>query len=161
MSNVNLVLNGIKDLQLEFPDGVPVKILLEELNLSDDELKATLLSLMDDGVIFIEEEYVKLVEQVSEDDNGGLDNPVNVSDDTVLIEEENIADLTERELEGLEIIKVLADDSKYVSKYLLEGHFLYGNLKLSPLGTYNLILSLENKGLIKHVRLRDGEYYTF
>ncbi len=161
MSSVDLVLDGIKDLQLEFPDGVPVNILLEELNLSDDELKVTLLSLMDDGVIFIEEEYVKLVEQVSEDDMVGLDDSVNVSDDTVLIDEEKIVDLTERELEGLEIIKVLADDSKRVSKYLLEGHFLYGDLKLSPLGTYNLILSLENKGLIKHVRLSDGEYYTF
>lgn len=161
MSSVDLVLDGIKDLQLEFPDGVPVNILLEELNLSDDELKVTLLSLMDDGVIFIEEEYVKLVEQVSEDDMVGLDDSVNVSDDTVLIDEEKIVDLTERELEGLEIIKVLADDSKRVPKYLLEGHFLYGDLKLSPLGTYNLILSLENKGFIKHVRLSDGEYYTF
>ncbi len=161
MSSVNLVLTGIKDLQLEFPDGVPVNILLEELNLSDDELKVTLLSLMDDGVIFIEEEYVKLVEQVSEDDMVGLDDSVTVSDDTVLIDEEKIADLTERELEGLEIIKDLVDDSKRVSKYLLEGHFLYGNLKLGPLGTYNLILSLENKGLIRHVRLSDGEYYTF
>ena len=64
MSSVNLVLDKIKDLQLEFPDGVPVNILLQELNLSDEELKATLLSLMDDGVIFIEEESVKLVEQV-------------------------------------------------------------------------------------------------
>jgi hypothetical protein len=161
MSSVNLVLDGIKDLQLEFPDGIPVNILLEELNLSDDELKATLLSLMDDGVIFIEEEYVKLVEQVSENDMVGLDDPVNFSDDIVLIDEEKISDLTERELEGLEIIKFLADDSKRVSKYLLEGHFLYGDLKLSPLGTYNLILSLENKGLIKHVRLSDGEYYIY
>ena len=161
MSSVDSVLDGIKDLQLEFPDGVPVNILLEELNLSDDELKVTLLSLMDDGVIFIEEEYVKLVEQVFEDDMVGLDDSVNVSDDTVLIDEEKIVDLTERELEGLEIIKVLADDSKRVSKYLLEGHFLYGDLKLSPLGTYNLILSLENSGVNKHVRLSDGEYYTF
>jgi hypothetical protein len=116
---------------------------------------------MDDGVIFIEEEYVKLVEQVSENDMVGLDDPVNFSDDIVLIDEEKISDLTERELEGLEIIKFLADDSKRVSKYLLEGHFLYGDLKLSPLGTYNLILSLENKGLIKHVRLSDGEYYIY
>ncbi|MGA2675287.1 MAG: hypothetical protein ACLQG5_12220 [Methanobacterium sp.] len=154
-------MDGIKDLQLEFPDGVPVNILLEELDLSDDELKVTLLSLMDDGVIFIEEEYVKLVEQVSENDMVGLDDPVNFSDDIVLIDEEKISDLTERELEGLEIIKFLADDSKRVSKYLLEGHFLYGDLKLSPLGTYNLILSLENKGLIKHVRLSDGEYYIY
>ena len=161
MSSVNLVLDGIKDLQLEFPDGIPVNILLEELNLSDDELKATLLSLMDDGVIFIEEEYVKLVEQVSENDMVGLDDPVNFSDDIVLIDEEKISDLTERELEGLETIKFLAVDSKRVSKYLLEGHFLYGDLKLSPLGTYNIILSLENKGFIKHVRLSDGEYYTF
>ena len=161
MSSVILVLDKIKDLQLEFPDGVPVYILLEELDLSDDELKVTLLSLMDDGVIFIEEEYVKLVEQVSENDMVGLDDPVNFSDDIVLIDEEKISDLTERELEGLEIIKFLADDSKRVSKYLLEGHFLYGDLKLSPLGTYNLILSLENKGLIKHVRLSDGEYYIY
>jgi hypothetical protein len=166
MSSVNLVLDGIKDLQLEFPDGVPVNILLKDLNLSDEELKATLLSMMDDGVIFIEEEYVKLVEQVSEDDivsvdNVGLDDSVNVSDEKLIIDEAKLKELTEKELEGLEIIKVLADDSKRVSKYLLEGHFLYGDLKLSPLGTYNLILSLENKGLIKHIKLSDGEYYTF
>ena len=165
MSSVNLVLDKIKDLQLEFPDGVPVNILLQELNLSDEELKATLLSLMDDGVIFIEEESVKLVEQVSEDDmvsgdSIGLDDSVNVSDETVIMDEVKIEDLSERELKALEIIKVLAGDSKHVSKYLLEGNLLYGDLKLSELGTYNLISSLENKGLIKHVKLSDGEYYT-
>ncbi len=89
-----------------------------------------------------------------------MDDSVNVSDETVIMDEVKIEDLSERELKALEIIKVLAGDSKHVSKYLLEGNLLYGDLKLSALGTYNLISSLENKGLIKHVKLSDGEYYT-
>ena len=66
MSNETLVLDTIKDYQMEYPDGVPISILLE-LNLSDDDLKATLFILEGKGVIFIEEEFVKLVEQVSVD----------------------------------------------------------------------------------------------
>ena len=37
---------------------------------------------------------------------------------------------------------------------------LYGELKLTSLKTYNVIVALENKGLIKKIQLPDGEYYT-
>ena len=167
MSKVSLVLNAIKDLLLEYPDGVPVSTLIEDLNLSDEEIKVTLLDLEDQGVIFIEEDYVKLVEKVSEDDTISVDETglsksvLEVPDDTVILDEESLKDLTERELVALEIIKDLAGDSKRVSKYLLEGNLLYGDLQLSALGAYNLISSLENRGLIKRVKLIDGEYYSF
>ncbi len=167
MSKVSLVLDGIKDLQMEYPDGVPVSILIQDFDLSDEELKVTLLSLEDQGVIFIEEEYVKLVENVSEDDTvsedeSGLGEPIlNVPDESAIMDEDKLKDLSENELLALDIIKDLAGDSKRVSKYLLEGNLLYGDLQLSALGAYNLISSLENRGLIKRVKLTDGEYYSF
>ena len=37
---------------------------------------------------------------------------------------------------------------------------MYGELELSPKRTYNIIVSLENKQLLKRVEKVDGEYYT-
>ncbi|MCE7698782.1 MAG: hypothetical protein K8E24_008100 [Methanobacterium paludis] len=64
------------------------------------------------------------------------------------------------EEKAFEIIKELAGESKLVSRYFLEGNMLYGDLKLSTQKTYKLIISLENKGLIKRVQRSDGEYYS-
>ncbi len=165
MSNETLVLDTIKDYQMEYPDGVPISILLE-LNLSDDDLKATLFILEGKGVIFIEEEFVKLVEQVSVDKSilegkaVGKGSEINVSDKKLTIDEDKLEELTELELEAYRLIIGLTGDSKRISKYLLEGNLLYGDLELSSLGAFKLIMSLENKGFLKRIHLTDGEYYT-
>ena len=57
-------------------------------------------------------------------------------------------------------LKKLLRESGQVSRTLLEGYMLYSELKLTSLKTYNVIIALENKGLIKKIQLPDGEYYT-
>jgi hypothetical protein len=164
------VTSRIKDLQREYPDGVPINILKMDLGLSVDELQVILLSLENQGVLFIEnEEYVKLVENTPEEESLLEESPTEDASKLTIPDEslkEGISskeipdDLTEKELKALEIIKELADDSGHVSRHIVEGNLLYGDLKLNTLGFYNLIMSLENKGLIKKIKLTDGEYYT-
>ena len=48
-----------------------------------------------------------------------------------------------KEKESYNLIKELVDDKNLVSKYTLEGHLLYGDLKLSNFKMYHIILSLE------------------
>ncbi|MGL6298470.1 MAG: hypothetical protein ACRC1M_04815, partial [Methanobacteriaceae archaeon] len=69
------------------------------------------------------------------------------------------AELDKKEEESLEIIKSLVSEDNIISKYLLEGNLLYGELQLSNFRMYHIILSLENKKIIKRVVRDDGEYY--
>ena len=68
-------------------------------------------------------------------------------------------ELNLKEKESFELIKTLVNDKNLVSKYILEGNLLYGDLKLTNFRMYHIILSLENKGLLKHIHKSDGEYY--
>ena len=68
-------------------------------------------------------------------------------------------ELNIKEKESYNLIKELVDDKNLVSKYTLEGHLLYGDLKLSNFKMYHIILSLENKNLLKPIKKEDGEYY--
>jgi hypothetical protein len=151
---VKLTLNSLKYLQAEYPNGVPSNILKLDLDLSDDEFSEILLNLKDQGLIFIVDEQINIVEKVSEDDI-----KVETTDDARLIEKEEI-DLSGKESEAYDLIHKLADESGFISRHLLEGNLLYGDLKLSTLGVYNLIMSLENKKLLKKIQLNDGEYYS-
>ncbi|MFA0834184.1 MAG: hypothetical protein ACC609_09275 [Methanobacterium formicicum] len=88
--------------------------------------------------------------------------PVEDMDDTEQTEEvEVIEKFSEAELESLEIIKKLVDDSGNISRTILEGNLLYGELGLSSIAMYNLITSLEYKRVLKKIKLIDGEYYKF
>jgi hypothetical protein len=69
--------------------------------------------------------------------------------------------LSDSELKSLEIIEKLTDDSGNISRTILEGNLLYGELELSSIKLYNMITSLENKGILKKIKLTDGEYYKF
>ena len=68
-------------------------------------------------------------------------------------------ELNIKEKESFELIKTLVNEKNLVSKYILEGNLLYGDLKLTNFRMYHIILSLENKGLLKHINKSDGEYY--
>ncbi|NYB51138.1 MAG: hypothetical protein HVN35_01040 [Methanobacteriaceae archaeon] len=70
-------------------------------------------------------------------------------------------ELSETEQQSLEIISKLVDESGNISRTLLEGTLLYGDLRLSNIRMYNLIISLEYKGFLKKITLTDGEYYHF
>ncbi|RAP51329.1 MAG: hypothetical protein BZ138_05435 [Methanosphaera sp. rholeuAM270] len=58
------------------------------------------------------------------------------------------------------ITNVISKYENYAPRYILEGALMYGQLELTPKRTYNIIVSLENKQLLKRVEKADGEYYT-
>jgi hypothetical protein len=69
--------------------------------------------------------------------------------------------LNKTEEDAYEIIQdVITKYDGYAPRYVLEGALLYGQLELTPKRTYNIIVSLENKKLLKKVVKTDGEYYT-
>jgi hypothetical protein len=154
VSQEKLIISSLKYLQAEYRDGVPFNILKLDLGLSDDDFKEILLNLKDQGLVSIADEQIKIVEKVSEDDS-----KVEDYEDAELIKKEEI-DLSEKESKAWDLMNKLADESGRISRHLLEGNLLYGELKLSTLGVYNLITSLENKGLLKKIQLTDGEYYS-
>lgn len=91
----------------------------------------------------------------------GVNNSGEKSDNGDAGEVEAEDQLSETELRSLEIIKEFVDDSGNISRTLLEGTILYGELELSSIRMYNLITSLEYKGILKKITLTDGEYYKF
>ncbi|HOI71206.1 MAG TPA: hypothetical protein PL055_03510 [Methanobacterium sp.] len=173
MTSETILTSRIKYFQMEYPDGVPISILKLELDMSVEELQRSLLNLEEQGILFIEnEEYVKLVESPDEDSKeledpifrdsfaqDSVSEPVEVSNQPNVKEAETY-DLSENEIKALEIIRDLTDESGHIPLYTLEGTLLYGDLKLNTLGVYNLIMSLENKGIIRKVQINDSEYYA-
>ena len=161
MNNIErLVLNRIKYFQMEYPEGVPVKILKLDLDLSDDELKQTILDLEDQRMIFIEDEYVKLVCKTTNKLSEDMEHMELETSEQPIKEDKIYHNLTGNELKAFQLIKELADESNNISRLILEGNLMYGDLKLSTLGTYNMIMFLENKRLIKKIKKADGEYFT-
>ena len=69
--------------------------------------------------------------------------------------------LNKTEEDAYEIItEVISKYDNYAPRYILEGALMYGELELTPKKTYNIIVSLENKQLLRRVEKVDGEYYT-
>ena len=99
--------------------------------------------------------FVNAVDSVNVDDAG----EVAITGDMGEVEPKD--QLSETEEQSLEIIAKLVDDSGNISRTLLEGTLLYGELKLSSISMYNIITSLEYKGILKKLTLTDGEYYSF
>ena len=93
------------------------------------------------------------------------DNKVNLSESEKEINTVNSKkdleelELDQKEKDSYKLIQELVDDKNLVSKYTLEGHLLYGDLELSNFRMYHIILSLQNKGLLKSINKDDGEYY--
>jgi hypothetical protein len=143
----NMVLNQIKYFQKEYKNGVPYRILKLDLDISEMDLKDILKTLDRKGIVSYSDGTVKLIET-------GVINVLESQEDV------NKEELNQTEEKAFEIIKEMAGDTEMISKTLLEGHMLYSELRLNSLKTYNIIISLENKGLIKKIQLPDGEYYT-
>jgi hypothetical protein len=166
MTSETIIISRIKYFQIEYPDGVPLNILKLDLDLSVEEIQKNLLSLEEQGILFIEnEEYVKLVDNIEEEKPEKTEDisqgsvTVEITSE-VEVEKAKTYDLTENEIKALEIIKSLTDESGHIPRYIMEGTLLYGDLKLNTLGVYNLIMSLENRGIIKKVQIHDSEYYA-
>lgn len=143
----NLILNQIKYFQAEYSDGVPYNILKLDLDLSETQLKDILNNLEDKRLISKEDNYIKIIR---------VDSKINIVESNAEVRQE---ELNREEESAHIIIKELADEEGLISRHILEGTLLYGDLKLNNLQMYHLIIKLEDKGLIKKINLPDGEYY--
>lgn len=143
----NMVLNRVKYFQSEYTDGVPFEILKLDLEISEMELKDILEVLEDKKIVSQNDDHIKLKKS----------DEINVLESKAEVKREELDDMEEK---AFEIMKKLGGESKLVSRYLMEGELLYGELKLSTQKTYKLIITFEKKGLIKKVQRKDGEYYA-
>ena len=145
--NEEVVLNQIKIYDIEYPEGVPVSILRKELGFHEYDLVHILEELQDKDLVVFKDNKVNLSESEKEI------NTVNSKKDLEELE------LDQKEKDSYKLIQELVDDKNLVSKYTLEGYLLYGDLELSNFRMYHIILSLQNKGLLKSINKDDGEYY--
>jgi hypothetical protein len=143
----NMVLNQIKYFQTEYQNGVPYRILKLDLDLSEMDLKDILNMLDEKRIVSYRDGTVKLLETGS----------INVVESKEDVKKE---ELNQAEEKAYELIKKVGGESGLVSRSFLEGQMLYSELKLTSLKTYNMIIALENKGLMKKIQRPDGEYYT-
>lgn len=138
------VLNQIKSYADE---KIDVSLLKDDLCMYEHDLNDLLKSLKSKGLVFYNGSTVQLKE-------------VDATINTVDSKEDVInAELNQKEKASFEIIKSLADEKGFVSRYEIEGNLLYGDLKLTDFRMYHILLSLENKGLIKAVYRKNGDYY--
>ena len=145
--NEEVVLSQIEIFDTEFPEGIPVTVLRKDLGFHEYDLVQILEELQDKDLIVFKDNKVSLSESEKEI------NTVNSRKD---IEE---LELNMKERESYKLIQELVDDNNLISKYTLEGHLLYGDLKLTNFRMYHIILSLQNKQLLKSIEKDDGEYY--
>ena len=145
--NEEVVLSQIEIFNIEYPEGIPVKVLRKDLGFHEYDLVQILEELKDKDLIAFEDNKVSLFESEKEI------NTVNSRKDVEELE------LNTKEKESYKLIQQLVDDKNLISKYTLEGHLLYGDLKLTNFRMYHIILSLQNKGLLKSIERPDGEYY--
>ncbi|WP_231483653.1 hypothetical protein [Methanobrevibacter sp. YE315] len=145
--NEEVVLDQIKIFDVEYPDGIPIGVLRKELGFHEYDVVHILEELQEKELVVFKDNKVSLSNIEKEI------NTVNSKKDVEKLE------LNMKEKESYELIQELVDDKNLVSKYTLEGHLLYGDLKLTNFRMYHIILSLQNKGLLKSIERDDGEYY--
>ncbi|BDH79415.1 MAG TPA: hypothetical protein GXX31_01580 [Methanothermobacter sp.] len=141
-----IIYEEIKDLKPEFIDGIPEKIIKMKVDISEHDYHEILDNLQSKNLIIRENGKIK---------------PQEVKDQIKVVEnkkEVKIEELNQLEKEAIKIIKKLAEDG-LIPRYTLEGNLLYGKLKLDNLQMYRLLLSLENKKILKKIKRKDGEYY--
>ena len=145
--NEDVVLKQVKIFNIEYLDGVPLNLLKKELGFHEYDLVQILEELQDKGLVIFKNNKASLSESEKEI------NTVNSKQDLEELE------LNQKEKDSYKLIQELVDDKNLVSKYTLEGHLLYGDLELTNFRMYHIILSLQNKGLLKTITKDDGEYY--
>ena len=145
--NEEVVLNQINIFSIEYPEGIPVGVLRKDLGFHEYDLVEIIKELEDKDLVIFNDNKVSLSEYEKE---------INTDNTKKDLEE---LELNIKEKESYELIQNLVDDKNLISKYTLEGHLLYGDLKLSNFRMYHIILSLQNKGLLKPIVKDDGEYY--
>lgn len=142
-----VVLNQINYLQMEYTNGISNNMLKMDLDLTEHQYKEVLEDLERKNLISRIDGKIKALENTKK---------ISVVDTR---KEVRTAELDQMELEALKIIRSLTGDDQLVSRYILEGNLLYGNLKVSNFRMYHILISLENKKIIKKIHKKDGEYY--
>ncbi|WP_458455748.1 hypothetical protein [Methanobrevibacter sp.] len=145
--NEEVVLDQIKIFNIEYPQGIPINVLRKELGFHEYDLVQILEELQEKDLIVFKDNKASL------SDSEKQINTVDSRKDLKKLE------LNMKEAESYKLIQELVDDKNLISKYTLEGHLLYGDLKLTNFRMYHIILSLQNKGLLKSIEKDDGEYY--
>ena len=145
--NEEVVLDQIRIFIIEYPEGVPLGVLRKELGFHEYDLVEILEELSAKDLVIFKDNKARLTDHEKEI------NTVNSKKDLEELE------LNMKEKESYKLIQELVDDKNLISKYTLEGHLLYGDLKLTNFRMYHIILSLQNKGLLKSIHKDDGEYY--
>lgn len=145
--NEEVVLDQIRIFNIEYPEGIPISVLRKELGFHEYDLVQILEELQEKDLINFKDNRVSL------SDSEKQINTVDSRKDLQKLE------LNMKEAESYKLIQELVDDKNLISKYTLEGHLLYGDLKLTNFRMYHIILSLQNKGLLKSIEKEDGEYY--
>ncbi len=144
-----VVLDQIKIFFLEYPEGIPLNVLKDDTGFYEYDLVEIIKTLSDKGLVEFDNKTVKLLDTTKEV------NTVNSKKDVEKLE------LNLKEEETYNLIENIVDENNLISKYILEGELLYGDLKLSSFRMFHILLSLENKGLLKPIEKKDGEYYLF
>jgi len=142
----NIIYEEIKNLKPEFLEGIPEKIIKMKIDISEHDYHEILNNLQSKNLIKRENGKIK---------------PQNIQDKIKVVEnkkEVKIEELNQLEKETIKIIKTLTENG-LISRYTLEGNLLYGNLKLDNLKMYRILLSLENKKILKKIQRKNGEYY--
>ncbi|MDI9624394.1 MAG: hypothetical protein QFX38_05870 [Methanothermobacter sp.] len=142
----NIIYEEIMDLKPEFTDGIPESIIKVRMDISEHDYHEILNNLQSKNLIIRENGKIK---------------PQDVKDKIKVVEnkkEVKVEELNQLEKETIKIIKSLTENGP-VPRYTLEGNLLYGKLKLDNLQMYRILLSLENKKILKKVQKEDGEYY--
>ena len=142
-----VVLNQINYLQMEYANGISDNMLKMDLDLTEHQYKEVLEDLERKNLISRIDGKIKALENTKK---------ISVVDTR---KEVRTAELDQMEFEALKIIRSLTGDDQLVSRYILEGNLLYGNLKVSNFRMYHILISLENKKIIKKIHKKDGEYY--
>jgi hypothetical protein len=142
-----IILDELKYFQQEYPNGISENILKSETNITEHQFKDILKDLTRKKLIKIENNKLKLI---------GTEKKINVVKNR---QEVKTAELNQMEIDALNILNEMSDDEFTVSKYMAEGTLLYGDLKLSNPRMYHILVSLQNKEILKKIEKEDGEYY--
>ncbi len=147
----NKIILFIKNNIDKYPEKVSYDIIREVLDFSETKMVDLLTSLQEKNIL----QFDQTTKEVTYVD---LNAEIEVVGDKSELKE-YMLNKTEEDAYAI-ISEVISKYDEYAPRYILEGALMYGELELSPKRTYNIIVSLENKQLLKRVEKVDGEYYT-
>ena len=147
----NKIILFIKNNIDKYPEKVSYDIIREVLDFSETKMVDLLTSLQEKNIL----QFDQTTKEVTYVD---LNAEIEVVGDKSELKE-YMLNKTEEDAYAI-ISEVISKYDEYAPRYILEGALMYGELELSPKITYNIIVSLENKQLLKRVEKVDGEYYT-